>query len=347
MTVSELLRLAVEKGASDLHLCAESPPAIRVHGRLERLPGPALTPSRCRDLLYALLGPEQQSRFERNGEIDFAYSAEGTGRFRVNGYLQRGTVALAVRVIPSHVPSLDELGLPPVVADLARRRDGLVLVTGPTGSGKSTTLAAMIDLINREDPCHVITLEDPIEYVHQHRRAIINQREVGSDTPSFAHALRAALRQDPDVILVGEMRDLETISIALTAAETGHLVLATLHTPDASQAVDRVLGVFPAAKEEEARTRLAASLQGVIAQRLLPRRDRGGRVAALEVLVATPAVRNLIRDARTYQLYSAMQTGARWGMRTMESSLRELADKGIIEERYLAEFRQEEAAHQL
>lgn len=330
MDLLELLSIAVEKKASDLHLTVQSPPVLRIDGELVRLGNTPLTAGDTEKMLQELLNEEQQRRFAVQGELDFSYSLPGRGRFRVNAYRQRGTVAMALRVIPYQVLTLQELGFPPVVASLARQERGLVLVTGPTGSGKSTTLAAMIDLINSEQACHIITLEDPIEYLHRHKLSIINQREVGSDTQSFALALRSALRQDPDVILIGEMRDLETISIALTAAETGHLVLATLHTTDAPQTVDRIVDVFPPYQQQQIRVQLAAVLQGIIAQQLLPRSDRPGRVAALEILVATPAVRNLIREGKTHQLASVIQTGAKYGMQTMEGALRRLADQGII-----------------
>ncbi|MCL6450771.1 MAG: type IV pilus twitching motility protein PilT [Acetobacteraceae bacterium] len=334
--IDELLRQAVELGASDLHLTVESPPVIRINGELCPLGTQALAPEDTQRMAEELLEPRLRGRFEELGEVDFSYSLHGVGRFRVNAYRQRGTVALALRVIPSRIPGFEELGLPPVLAALARKNAGLVLVTGPTGSGKSTTLAAMIDLINNERKCHVITLEDPIEYLHRHRRSVIVQREIGVDSASFASALRAALRQDPDVILVGEMRDLETISIALTAAETGHLVLATLHTPDASQTVDRVVDVFPPYQQEQVRVQLAGTLQGIVAQQLLARHDRPGRVAAFEVLIATPAVRNLIREGKTHQLPSAIQTGAKYGMIAMDASLRDLLQRGLISE---ADFR--------
>ncbi|MCL4424970.1 MAG: type IV pilus twitching motility protein PilT [Firmicutes bacterium] len=330
MDLQQLLREAVLKKASDLHLTVQSPPVLRINGELTRWGTSPLNAADTEGILLQILTEEQKRRFEAQGDLDFSYSLPGQGRFRVNAYRQRGTVALALRVIPYQVITLEELGFPPVVASLARQERGLVLVTGPTGSGKSTTLAAMIDLINSEQSCHIITLEDPIEYLHRHKLSVINQREIGSDTQSFALALRSALRQDPDVILIGEMRDLETISIALTAAETGHLVLATLHTTDAPQTVDRVVDVFPPHQQQQIRVQFAAVLQGILAQQLLPRADRPGRVAALEILVATPAVRNLIREGKTHQLSSALQTGAKYGMQTMESSLRVLAERGLI-----------------
>lgn len=305
---------------------------LRLDGQLLPQQGhEPLTAMVLRQMLADLLpDPAQQEAFERQGELDFAYGVPGLGRFRINAYRQRGSVALAIRVIPRTVPSLADLKLPPVLADLAERPHGLVLVTGPTGSGKSTTLAALIDHINRTRSCHIITLEDPIEYLHRHQRGIVNQRELGIDTHSFSQALRAALRQDPDVLLVGEMRELEAVSIAITAAETGHLILGTLHAADAAGAIDRLIDVFPPYQQDQIRTQLAGTLQGIVAQRLLPRRG-GGRVAAVEVMVATPAVRNLIREGKTHQLTSAIQTGHRFGMRSMESALRELTEARLID----------------
>ncbi|MCL5676688.1 MAG: type IV pilus twitching motility protein PilT [Firmicutes bacterium] len=341
MDIFDLLREAVGRQASDLHLSAEMPPMLRLDGQLLAQGDEALTAATTRQMLASLLpDPAQQDHFERQGELDFAYGVSGLGRFRINAYKQRGSVALAIRLIPHEVPALEELRLPQVVADLVSRRHGLVLVTGPTGSGKSTTLAAMIDHVNRSRHCHIVTLEDPIEYLHKHKSSIVNQREVGIDTGSFAQALRAVLRQDPDVILVGEMRDLETISIAITAAETGHLVLGTLHAAGATEAVDRLVDVFPPHQQEQIRVQLAATLQGILAQQLLPRRQ-GGRVAAVEVLVATPGVRNLIREGKTHQLPSLLQTGAKHGMRTMESALRELADARLIDPAELERWRYE------
>ncbi|BDG61220.1 type IV pilus twitching motility protein PilT [Caldinitratiruptor microaerophilus] len=334
LVVDELLRLAVARGASDVHLCVEQPPVLRVNGVLEPVDAAVLRPDDLESVAEALVPPERQAAFRRHGEVDFSYSLPGTGRFRVNVYRQRGTPAIAMRLIPYTVTPLEELSLQPgvaqVLADLASRPNGLVLVAGPSGSGKSTTLAAMIDFINRTRRAHVVTLEDPIEYLHRHRLSIINQREVGSDTRSFASGLRAALRQDPDVILVGEMRDLDTMRIALEAAETGHLVLSTLHTASAPATVDRIIDVFPAQHQAQVRVQLAGVLQGVVCQRLLRRADRPGRIAACEVLVATPAVRSLIREGKTHQLLSVIQTGGRLGMRTMEASVQDLARRGIV-----------------
>ncbi|CEP66032.1 Pilus retraction protein PilT [Moorella glycerini] len=330
-----ILRAAAAAGASDVHLSVGLPPVFRVHGELQvQRQWEPLDSGMTAGLVRPIVG-ERWEVLQERGEIDLAYSLPGVSRFRVNVFHQRGSVGAAIRLIPRDIPNLETLGLPPVVAELAERQHGLVLVTGPTGSGKSTTLAAMVDKINRERSCHIITLEDPIEYLHQHRRSIVNQREVGSDTQSFASALRAALRQDPDVILVGEMRDLETIATAITAAETGHLVLATLHTSSAIQSVDRIIDVFPPHQQGQVRIQLADTLEGVITQQLLPRADRKGRVAAVEVLIATPAVKNLIREGKTHQIVSSMQTGARYGMQTMDMALRQLVTRGVIADREL------------
>ncbi len=330
MRAEDLLKEAVARHASDLHLTVESPPVIRVHGDLQRLGSEVLHAADTRRLLYELMNEEQANRFEADGEVDFSYSISGVARFRINGYRQRGSAGVAARVISAEIKSLRALGLPETLGNLARRPKGLVLVTGPTGSGKTTTLAAMIDLINSEFEYHIITLEDPIEYLHRHKRSIVNQREIGVDTRSFATGLRAALREDPNVILVGEMRDLETVSIAISAAETGHLVFATLHTNDAAQTIDRVVDAFPPHQQEQVKVQLSNCLEGIVAQRLLPRKDRTGRVVAVEILVATPAIRNLIREGKTHQIPSAIQTGSRYGMRTMDSSLRELYRQGLI-----------------
>jgi len=332
MDITELLQQAVEAGASDLHLTVESPPVLRINGALRPLGDRHLTPSDTQNMLDALLADDLRRRFQEQGEVDFSHGLPEAGRFRVNAYRQRGSVALALRVIPTQIMTVEDLGLPSAVVGFTELAAGLVLVTGPTGSGKSTTLAALIDRINSQRAWHIITLEDPIEYLHPHRRSIVNQREVGQDTQSFARALRSALREDPDVILVGEMRDLETISIALTAAETGHLVFATLHTPDASQTIDRVVDVFPPHQQQQVRVQLAGTLAGVVAQQLLPRCDGRGRVAAFEVLLGTPAVRNLVREGKTFQIPSLIQTGGRFGMQTMDACLRELLAQGLIGE---------------
>ncbi|MDN5327224.1 MAG: twitching motility protein PilT [Moorella sp. (in: firmicutes)] len=330
LDIETILVAAAAAGASDVHISAGLPPVFRVNGELQvQRQWEPLDLEMTARLVRPVVGDKWEV-FREQGEIDLAYSLPGVSRFRVNVFHQRGSVGAAIRLIPREIPGLESLGLPPVVAELAGRQHGLILVTGPTGSGKSTTLAAMVDKINRERSCHIITLEDPIEYLHQHRRSIVNQREVGSDTRSFASALRAALRQDPDVILVGEMRDLETIATAITAAETGHLVLATLHTSSAVQSVDRIVDVFPPHQQGQVRIQLADTLEGVITQQLLPRADRKGRVAAVEVLIATPAVKNLIREGKTHQIVSSMQTGARYGMQTMEMALRQLITRGVI-----------------
>jgi twitching motility protein PilT len=319
--------------ATDLHITVGLPPMVRINGALGRMSDlAALTPADTTALAEKLLTPKQLEAFEHSGSIDFSRSLPGTSRLRVNVYRQRSSVAMAIRLIPMGVPSLADLGVPAVVMEMARKPHGLILVTGPTGSGKSSTQAGIIGQLNRERALHIITLEDPIEYLHQHGACMINQREIGDDTQSFASGLRSALREDPDVILVGEMRDLETTQIAISAAETGHLVLATLHTPSASQTVDRIIDIFPPHQQAQVRVQLAASIQGVIAQRLLPRSDGTGRVAAFEILIATSAVRNLIREGKTYQLPSTIQTGGRVGMVTMEGSLKSLFRQGIIDQ---------------
>jgi twitching motility protein PilT len=328
--IDDLLRLVVEKGGSDLHMAVGVPPIIRVDGQLTATPYEKVTPQDSQRMMYDILTDEQIQRFEATLELDFSYSLARISRFRVNLYRDRGTVAGAFRVIPSRVPALDDLGLPKVLVELSRRPRGLILVTGPTGSGKSTTLAAMINQINSERSCHIITIEDPIEYLHAHRYSIVNQRELGMDTKTFANALRSALREDPDVILVGEMRDLETIATAITCAETGHLVLATLHTNNASQTVDRIVDVFPPGQQEQIRFQLSNNLEAVLCQQLLPRAGAPGRVAAMEVMMASSAVRNLIREAKAHQITSMIQTSASMGMQTMDQALRDLYLKGLI-----------------
>jgi twitching motility protein PilT len=321
----------VQAGASDLHLTSGAPPTVRVSGSLQPLAGfPALMPESLRRSIYSVLTQKQREKFETDLELDTSYSVRGLARFRVNLYQQRESLGAAFRLIPYEIKPLEQLGVPPVVANFAGLPRGLVLVTGPTGSGKSTTLAAIIDLANRTRADHIMTVEDPIEFLHRHKRALVNQREVGEDTHSFAAALKHVLRQDPDIILVGEMRDLETISVALTAAETGHLVFATLHTQDAAQTIDRVIDVFPAHQQAQVRTQLAGALQGVVSQTLCKRADAPGRVVATEVLVATPAVRNLVREGKTHQIYSAMQAGAQQGMHTLDQHLAELVKAGRI-----------------
>ena len=328
--MERLLREAVERRASDIHLTVGVPPTLRINGALVRLNLPPLGPADTLRLFESIAPEERQTFFRQNGEVDFSHTIHGLSRFRVNAFRQRGSVAIAVRLIPEQVPTLDQLELPEVVATLARKPRGLILVTGPTGSGKSTTMAAMINLINEEQSCNIITLEDPIEYLHRHKKSLINQREVNADTRSFANGLRAALREDPDVILVGEMRDMDTISIAVRAAETGHLVLATLHTSDASQTIDRIIDVFPPYQQQQIRTQLSLTLQGIISQQLLPRRSGTGRAVAVEILVATPAVRNLVREGKSHQLLTVIQTGAKTGMQSMDAALRDLCRAGIV-----------------
>jgi len=329
-SIDDLLGVMVERDASDLHLTAGSPPVIRVNGRLERLDLDKLEPDATRTMIYRIISTEQQKHLETQRQLDFAHSVPGLARFRVNAYFQRESLAAAFRLIPARIRSLEELNMPTQLYDLADNPRGLVLVTGPTGSGKSTTLASLLDHVNQTRHEHILTIEDPIEFLHWHRTCIVNQRELGPDATSFAEALRAALREDPDVILVGEMRDLETISTALTAAETGHLVFATLHTQSAPQTIDRVIDVFPAAQQGQIRVQLASTLQGVVTQNLVPTADGRGRVAALEILIPDDAVRNLIRQAKIEQVYSVMQTSTSRGMMTMEQSLADLIQRRVI-----------------
>ena len=328
--VERLLREAVERRASDIHLTVGVPPTLRINGALVRLPLPPLGTADTLRLFESIAPEERRTYLDQNGEVDFSHTIHGLSRFRVNAFRQRGSVAIAVRLIPEQVPTLGQLELPEVVATLSRKPRGLILVTGPTGSGKSTTMAAMINQINEEQACNIITLEDPIEYLHRHKKSLINQREIGADSRSFANGLRAALREDPDVILVGEMRDMDTISIAVRAAETGHLVLATLHTSDASQTIDRIIDVFPPYQQQQIRTQLSLTLQGIISQQLLPRRSGTGRAVAVEILVATPAVRNLVREGKSHQLLTVIQTGAKTGMQSMDAALRDLCRAGIV-----------------
>lgn len=344
MDLNFLLATAVQAKASDLHITVGTPPVFRVNGMLvpmtklviegQLLEVPdnlkVITGQVSESFARQILSEEQFQKFQGKGELDLSYSLPRVSRFRINIYKQRGCIAMAVRVVPSRIPTFAELQLPEVIKSLALKPKGLVLVTGPTGSGKSTTLAAMIELINSQESCHIITLEDPIEYLHQHKKSIVNQRELGTDTTTFASALRAAMRQDPDVILVGEMRDLETIATAITAAETGHLVFATLHTMDAAQTIDRIIDVFPPNQQQQIKVQLASTLQGVIAQQLLPRADGKGRVAAHEIMVVTPAIRNLIREGKTHQIMSSIQAGGKYGMQTFEASLRRLVHQGLI-----------------
>ncbi len=330
-SIDELLSVMVERDASDLHLPAGSPPVVRVNGRLHRLADAAkLTPDTTRELIYRILSTEQQKLLETRRQLDFSYTIPGLARFRVNAYFQRESIGAAFRLIPTHIKTLEQLNMPPRLYELADKPRGLVLVTGPTGSGKSTTLASLLDRINDTRHEHILTIEDPIEFLHWHKSCIVNQREIGPDATSFADALRSALRQDPDVILVGEMRDLETIGTALTAAETGHLVFATLHTQSAPQTIDRIIDVFPAEQQSQVRVQLAGTLQGIVTQNLVPTADGTGRVAALEILVPDDAVRNLIRQAKIEQIYSVMQTSSARGMLTMEQSLADLALRRVI-----------------
>ena len=328
--MENLLHQAVKSGASDLHITVGVPPILRINGNLVRTEHKVLTVKDTEELFLSITKPEQQLYFKDHGEIDFSFAIFGLSRFRVNAFRQRGSTAIVIRVVNETVPTLEELGHPPVLKNLASQARGLVLVTGPTGSGKSTTLAAMINLINKERSCHILTLEDPIEYLHKHNQSIVNQREMHSDTKSFTIALRAALREDPDVILVGEMRDPETIATAITAAETGHLVFATLHTGSAAQTIDRIIDAFPAHQQQQIRIQLSVTLQGIVAQQLLPRIDQPGRIAALEILIATPAVRNMIREGKTHQLTSVIQTGVKFGMQAMDMALRDLYRRGIV-----------------
>lgn len=330
MNINDILQLASRQGVSDVHFTVGRPPVFRNDGEVASVPDyDTLMPEDTRNLATQLMTEEQFETFQAAGEIDLAYSVPGLGRFRVNVFHQRGSIAMALRRINSKILGLEQLGMPPAIKDLTRRPNGLVLVTGPTGSGKSTTLAAMIDMINRERAAHIITLEDPIEYIHRHNKSIVNQREIGSDSQSFTAALRSAMRQDPDVILVGELRDLDTIAIAITAAETGHLVFGTLHTNNAAQTIDRIIDVFPPHQQSQIRVQLAETLRGVVAQQLIPRTG-GGRVSAVEILTATPGVRNIIREGKTHQLVNVIQTGGQYGMQTMDASLKKLMQRGEI-----------------
>jgi twitching motility protein PilT len=328
--LDELLEIVVENNASDLHVAVGLPPVMRVDGELKAMRYTPFTPETSQRMLYDILTDEQIQRFETDLELDCSYQLRKLARFRVNIFKDRGTVAGAFRLIPTKIPTVRELGLPAVTEQLARRPRGLILVTGPTGSGKSTTLAAMINQINLERADHIITIEDPIEYLHTHRKCIINQRELGQDTHGFQNALRASLREDPDVLLVGEMRDLETMKLAMTCAETGHLVMATLHTNSAAESVDRIIDVFPADEQEQIRVQLSNNLIGVLAQQLLPRAGQPGRVAAIEVMVATAAIRNLIRENKAHQMTSIIQTSASDGMQTMDQALRDLYQQSMI-----------------
>jgi len=331
MDITQLLTFAVQSTASDLHLSSGEPPMLRIHGDLVRMEHPALTPESVTGLVNCIMNDRQRSQFSNEHEVDFACELPGKGRFRVNVFLHSRGPGAVLRTIPTQIPSLESLQMPAILKDLCTRERGLVLVTGPTGSGKSTTLAAMVDVINQTWDAHILTVEDPIEFVHPPKRCLVNQREVGPHTGSFTNALRSALREDPDVILIGEMRDLETISLALTAAETGHLVFGTLHTSSAPKTIDRIIDVFPAGQQAQIRTMLSESLEAVVAQTLLKKKGGGGRVAACEILIGVPAVRNLIREAKLHQIPSMMQTGQRVGMQTLDMALADLVKRGVIE----------------
>jgi twitching motility protein PilT len=329
VSLRELLEQMVKMGASDLHLTVGAPPVVRIDGKLERLTFDFLTSEDTKKLSYSMLNEKQKMKFEQNSELDFSFGIEQLSRFRCNMFMQRGNLAVAIRQIPYEIRAFDELGLPKVISEFAKLPRGLVLVTGPTGSGKSTTLAAIIDKINRERPVHIITVEDPIEYLHRHKTALINQREVYSDTNSFASALKYALREDPDVVLVGEMRDLETIESALSISETGHLAFATLHTNSASESINRIIDAFPTNQQEQIRVSLSFSLQAIVSQTLIPKIG-GGRVMVMEILVVTPAIRALIRDDKVHQIYSMIQSGQKFGMKTMNQSLMDVYKAGKI-----------------
>lgn len=330
-TLYDLLKQMIEKGASDLHVTTGSPPRLRIDGKLIPIDHPPLTPADTKNLCYSILTDAQKHRFEENNELDLSFGIKGLSRFRANIFMQRGAVAGAFRTIPFGIKTFNELGLPDIINELVKKPRGLIVVTGPTGSGKSTTLAAMVDRINEERYDHIITIEDPIEYLHGHKKSLINQREVNADTSSFKAALKYVLRQDPDVVLIGEMRDLETIEAALTVSETGHLTLATLHTNSAVQTINRIIDVFPSHQQEQIRVQLSFVLEGIISQQLIPKKTGQGRVLAVEILIPNPAVRNLIREDKIHQIYSIMQTGqARSGMQTMNQSLLELYTKGLI-----------------
>ncbi|MFQ5814041.1 MAG: type IV pilus twitching motility protein PilT [Anaerolineae bacterium] len=331
MNIEDLLRIVVERDASDLHLKVGSPPVLRIHGELVPYGDPPeLTPEEMQEALERVTTEDQRENFAKELELDFAYSVHGLARFRINAALQRGTISLAIRRIYWRIPTIEELGLPEVCKVMALKPDGLILVTGPTGCGKSTTLAAMLDYLNERERRRVVTIEDPIEYLFRDKQCFITQRELGADTKAFANALKRSLRQDPDVILVGEMRDLETIATALTAAETGHLVFSTLHTPSAAGAIDRIIDVFPTHQQGQIRAQLSTTLEGSLYQALIPRANGNGLIVAVEVMIATPAVRNLIREGKTYQIPNVIQTGSQYGMQSMNQALKELYQKGLI-----------------
>jgi len=325
LPLPQLLKIMVDEGGTDLHITTNSPPVIRVHGKLKRIEHPMLTPAETKQVIYSILNDTQKYKFEEQWELDFSFGIKGIARFRANVFMQRGAVAGAFRRIPYEIWSFERLGLPSVVSSMAGKARGLVLVTGPTGSGKTTTLAALIDKINSERSVHIITIEDPIEYLHTHKKAMINQRELHADTKGFSNALRSALREDPDVVLIGEMRDLETIQAAITTAETGHLTFGTLHTNSASQTINRIIDVFPPHQQDQIRTQLSMNIEGIITQTLLPTVDGRGRCLGVEVLIPSPAIRHLIRDNKIHQIYSSMQTGQeKYGMITFNQSLANL-----------------------
>lgn len=330
LNMMDLLKMAVEKRASDLHITVGRPPVFRIDGELVDMDHEPLDSETTRRLIYSFLTHQQREAFEDDLELDFAYEQHQIGRFRVNLYRQKGFAGVALRIIPSVIPSLEELNLPKIIAELAMLPSGLVIITGPSGCGKSTTLAAMLDIINTQRKCHIVTIEDPIEFLHEHKNSMITQREIANDTKSFQTATKHVLRHNPDVILIGEMRDLETMEMAITAAETGHLVLTTLHTLDAPQAVDRIVALFAPNQQQQVRIQLGGALRAVVAQQLLPRADESGLIPALEIMLAVPAVKNLIRKGETHQLYSVMQTGMQTGMQTMNQRLRDMVSANLI-----------------
>jgi twitching motility protein PilT len=346
--MEDLLRLVIEEGASDLHITVGAPPAVRIRGQLTKLEVAPLSPQDTEELARAITSEEDFAKLQGEGSVDFAVSFRDSSRFRVNVYRQRGHISIALRSIPSKLMTLDEIGLPDSIRDLLRLPRGLILVTGPTGSGKTTTLASMLNVINETTRQHIVTIEDPIEYQHEHRRGLVNQREVGTDTPSFAEGLRRALRQDPDVVLVGEMRDLETMETAITAAETGHLVFSTLHTTGAARTVDRIIDAFPREKQDMIRVQLSTNLRAVISQLLVPRKDQTGRVAVFEVMIGTPSIGALIRDNKTFRINSDIQTGAKFGMVSLDASLVDMYLEGVIDyEEMLSKAQDREGTLQL
>lgn len=330
MDILELLNLTTKENASDLHITVGVPPMMRIDGKLEPFGEIKLNPEQTKKHVDSLLNEQQNRKLEDAGQLDFSYSIPGIGRYRVNVYKQRDSYAIALRLIPTGIPTLEELNLPRHIEDFTEITRGLILVTGPTGSGKSTTLATLIDLINKKRKAHILTLEDPIEYLHKHKKSIVNQREIGQDSRTYAGALKAALRQDPDVILIGEMRDLETISIAMTAAETGHLVLSTLHTVGAAKTIDRIIDVFPPSQQQQIKIQLSSVIQGVISQQLLKKKNKSGRIPAVEIMKTTPAIRNLIRESKAHQIQSSIQMGMRQGMTTMDHYLLNLYHQDLI-----------------